>query len=138
MMETSTMNSDRGVRALWGALAVIGVLSIYSVWHTFPSTSHEEIADNSAFVRVKASDEIRVGYFIEPPYLVKESATGQLSGIFYDVIEELGKRLGVRIVWVEEASLSTLSAGLDAGRYDMIAFPLWRSAGSRRRASRRS
>lgn len=78
--------------------------------------------------RVLARGEIRVGYLIQPPYLTKSAATGEVGGIFSDVMNEAGDRLGLDIVWSEEVNLGTISAGLDAGRYDMIAFPLWRSA----------
>jgi ABC-type amino acid transport substrate-binding protein len=69
--------------------------------------------------------EIRVGYVVYPPGLIKDPNTGQLSGIFYDTLEAAGKNLGLKINWVEEAGWSTMIEGLDAGRYDMIGSPVW-------------
>jgi len=79
--------------------------------------------------RVLQSGELRVGYLLEPPYLSKDGSPDGSSGIFYDVTKTMGEHLGLKVRWVEEVSLATLATGLDTGRYDMIAFSLWRNAG---------
>jgi ABC-type amino acid transport substrate-binding protein len=84
--------------------------------------------EHAVYDRVMTSKVLRVGYLIEPPYMSKNTSSGKISGIFYDVMQEIGKRLDVKIDWVEEVNLATLSEGIDNKRYDMIAFPLWRSA----------
>jgi ABC-type amino acid transport substrate-binding protein len=80
------------------------------------------------FERVRRSNTLRVGYLVEPPYLNKQTRSGRLSGIYYDFTNEIGARLGLRVEWVEEVNLATLSEGLESGRYDLVAFPLWRNA----------
>lgn len=110
----------------------IGIILVLSVYNFIQIKKTKEFAipvsSSKAFNKVMESGEIRVGYLISPPYLSKQTSTGQLSGIFYDVTEELGKRLNLKVIWVEEVNLATLSEGLDNGRFEMIAFPLWRSA----------
>jgi ABC-type amino acid transport substrate-binding protein len=69
--------------------------------------------------------EIRAGYVVYPPSLIKDPNTGQLSGIFYDALEEMGKNLGLKINWVEEVGWGTMIEGLKAGRYDIIVTGLW-------------
>jgi len=89
-----------------------------------------EVKNNtsSVFDRVIQTNRLKVGYLVLPPYLSKKTSSGELSGIFYDVMEELGRSLNLEIEWVEEVNLATMSIGLDNNRYDLIAFPLWRSS----------
>lgn len=111
-------------------LFFILILSGWALLRTFyiTPTHSNAVLYNPVFDRVTDSNTLRVGYLILPPYLNKDTATGNLSGIFYDFSEELGKRLKLRVEWVEEVNLANLSIGLESARYDMIAFPLWRSA----------
>jgi len=69
--------------------------------------------------------EIRAGYVIYPPSLIKDPNTGQLSGIFYDALEEAGKNLNLKVNWVEEVGWGTMIEGLKSGRYDIIVTGLW-------------
>lgn len=74
---------------------------------------------------VLSKGEIRAGYVVYPPSLIKDPNTGQLSGIFYDALEGMGGNLGLKINWVEEVGWGTMIEGLKAGRYDIIVTGLW-------------
>lgn len=69
--------------------------------------------------------EIRVGYVVYPPGMIKDPNTGELSGIFHDALEEAGQNLGLEINWVEEVGWGTMIEGLNTGRYDMIGSNVW-------------
>lgn len=75
--------------------------------------------------KVLKAGEIRVGYVIYPPGMIKDPNTGKLSGIFYDALEEAGRNLNLKINWVEEVGWGTMIEGLKAGRYDMVGSPVW-------------
>lgn len=76
--------------------------------------------------RVVKAGKIRVGYLATTPQqLAKDPNTGQLSGMFYDVVEELGKKLNLKIEWTEEVGWGTMIEGLEQGRYDMVGSPVW-------------
>lgn len=112
---------------LWAislAALVLGVINFQKQERvpTAPSST-------DAYTRVVQSGEIRAGYLVYPPYLTKDTSSGKLAGIFYDVTEALGKNLGLKIKWVEEVNLANLAEGFKSNRYDMVAFPLWRNAG---------
>lgn len=79
----------------------------------------------SAFDRVMATNTLRCGYIIYPPQLSKDTNTGALSGIAYDLTERMGKDIGLKIEWVEEVGPGTMLDGLQTGRYDMVCNPLW-------------
>jgi polar amino acid transport system substrate-binding protein len=116
--------------------AILSLVSIGLAWHGNFRTadpnvvipSNEVRGVKSRIERIKADQTLRVGYIVFPPYFGKDAATGKFSGIFYDVTEKLGKNLGLKISWIEEASLATLATGFASDRYDIIAFPLWRSS----------
>ena len=79
----------------------------------------------SAYDRVIDSGVIRVGYVPYPPGLIKDPNTGNLSGIFYDALEEAGAALGLEVDWVEEVGWGTMIEGLKTRRYDVIGSPVW-------------
>jgi len=71
------------------------------------------------------NNELRVGYIIYPPLLTKDANTGELSGISYDLVEEVAKELGLTANWVEEVGWGTAIEGLDTGRYDVLGTQMW-------------
>jgi ABC-type amino acid transport substrate-binding protein len=58
-----------------------------------------------------------------PKLLERDPNTGAFSGMYYDLLEELGKQLSLKIEWAEEVGLSTAFDGLAIGRYDVMCFP---------------
>lgn len=78
--------------------------------------------------------EIRAGYIVNPPSLIKDPNTGKISGIFYDAAEQAGKNLGLKINWVEETGWGTMIEGLEAKRYDMVVGGIWPSSARSKRA----
>ena len=84
-------------------------------------------AEESAYERVMRTKTLRCGYILGvAPEMMKDANTGKLSGISYDLIEEIGKRLDLKIDWSEEVGFGTMTAGLKAGRYDAVCFTLYR------------
>lgn len=79
----------------------------------------------STYDRVISSGKIRCGYAMWKPSLYKDLATDELKGFFYEFSEELGKRLGLEIVWAEETGWGTIVEGLITKRYDMVCAGLW-------------
>jgi len=82
----------------------------------------------SVYDRVTRSGKIRCGYTIDPPGCLKDPNSGKLSGIGIDTLELVGKHLGLTVVWTEEVDWGTMIEGLETGRYDMIATPIWPNA----------
>lgn len=78
-------------------------------------------ADNeTAFDRILRTGTLRCGYTSAPPYLTIDPNTRALSGIQYDIVNEMGRRMDVKIEWAVEAGFSTAVADLQAGKYDMF------------------
>lgn len=81
------------------------------------------------FDKIIASGEIRCGYAMSPPALVKDPNTAELSGLDYDIWREIGKELDLEIVWAEEAGWGSYIAGLNSGRYDVFCNQAWPNPG---------
>jgi len=70
--------------------------------------------------QIKRTGVLRCGYSIWPPAMMKDPNTGAFSGMFYDLVEEIGKQLGVTIDWTVEVNPAHMFADLDSGRIDMV------------------
>ena len=80
----------------------------------------------SAFDRVSRTKTLRCGYILLPPEFAKDPNTGAFSGMVYDVTQEIGKRLGLKIEWTEEVNFQSAIAGLQSSRYDAVCFSYYR------------
>jgi ABC-type amino acid transport substrate-binding protein len=89
----------------------------------------------STYDRVLRTGEIRCAYAVFEPPLIKDPNTGQLSGIFYDVMEEIGRRLSLKINWVEEVGYGTVAEGFATDRYDVFCSTIWPTPERSRAAS---
>jgi ABC-type amino acid transport substrate-binding protein len=108
-----------------GGLAIFGLSKLGE--QTSPSTA--AVQPQTAFERVTSSRTLRCAYAAYDPFLII-GADGSLKGIFHDVLEEAGKRLGLKIVWAEEVGYGNINTGFMTGRYDAFCAGLW-PAGSR-------
>lgn len=73
----------------------------------------------SAYDRVLRTGTLRCGYADWPPIIfTKDMTTGELSGIAHDITEELGKRLNLKIDWVEDVSWSNIISSLQTRKSD--------------------
>ncbi len=77
------------------------------------------------YERVTSTGKLRCGYVVYSPGCLKDPNSGQLSGIGIDSLRQVGKKLGLTIEFVEEVGWGTMLEGLQTGRYDMIATPIW-------------
>lgn len=79
----------------------------------------------SVYERVIEQDKIRAAYINYPPACMKDTKTGEMSGIFVEVLEKACKNLGLELEWTEEAGWASQIAGLDVNRYDIVGSPVW-------------
>ena len=92
---------------------------------TGTTPSSEIKTSNGTLEKVVSSGVIRCGYVPYPPGFIKDPNTGEISGIFPEVLEKAAENLGLKVEWAEEVGWGTMVEGLNAGRYDMIGSPVW-------------
>lgn len=118
------MKNNTTLRTI-GLIALVLIVSFIGT-KLFSPTSSSQSGDLAQ--KVLANREIRVGYIVYPPGLIKDPNTGQLSGIFYDALNEAGKKLDVKVTWAGETTWGTMLEDVNSGKFDMIGSPVWQSA----------
>lgn len=88
-------------------------------------TRIEPAAGENLYTQVSKRGELRCGYVTYAPYLQKNLETGQLEGPIFDLIEELGRTLQIKIIWAEETDFNTMIQSLEAGRFDAMCSLAW-------------
>lgn len=82
-------------------------------------------SDQSVFDQVMNSGVLRCGYYVFPPATYRDPNTKELSGFSIDLMNEIGKRSGLKIEWSEETNFSNWIPSLQAGRFDVACTPNW-------------
>ncbi len=81
-----------------------------------PATAQKE----TAYERIIRTGTIRCGYALYEPLLGKDPNTGALHGVFYDLVNEMGKELDLKIDWATEVGYGEIEEGFQTGKYDMF------------------
>jgi ABC-type amino acid transport substrate-binding protein len=90
-----------------------------------------ETKHNSAhpvYDKVMATKTLRCGYAPWAPLFSIDANTKKMSGVFYDVAEEVAKRLSLRIEWTEEVGWGTAAESVKNGRIDAVCSGFWVSS----------
>jgi len=95
------------------------LLAILVFFTALPAFASDKQA-NGVYDRVVKTRTLRCAYTIYPPFIAKDTATGEISGLFHDLLEQMGKELGIKIVWAEEIGSDAIFSGLGTGRYDAV------------------
>lgn len=78
----------------------------------------------STYENILKTGTIRVGYVNYPPSFIV-NPDGSFSGIFYETMEEIGKNLGVKVVYAEEETWDGMIEAVKTGRVDMVCTGIW-------------
>jgi polar amino acid transport system substrate-binding protein len=68
---------------------------------------------------VRKGGVIRAAYIVWPPVVIKDEASGKISGHFIATLNEIAQESDVKIEW-QETNWDTFAAGLQANRYDIV------------------
>lgn len=79
----------------------------------------------TTFERILRTGIIRCGYAVWHPQLIKDPNSGALSGFDYEVMNLVGKTLGLKVEWVEEVGWGVAEQGLKNKRYDIACNSFW-------------
>ncbi len=91
----------------------------------FAAAPAKEVSKETTYERVMRTKEIHCGYTSWNPLFYIDPKTNEKLGIFHDMMEEAGKRLGVKIVWQEELGWGTVTESVRNGRVDMACAGYW-------------
>jgi polar amino acid transport system substrate-binding protein len=74
------------------------------------------------FFRAKRSGTLKVGYVVLAPWVLKEPGSGQLSGAYIDLINEIARQSNLKLEFTE-TTWATFAASLASGTFDISIVP---------------
>src|SRR5215467_15842245 len=77
------------------------------------------VRDDSVLAKCRKEGVLRVGYAQTGPWFYKDAKTGELNGIYKDVVDALAKELQVKVEW-KEVTFANSTVGLRRGDYDLF------------------
>lgn len=110
---------------IWSVLLAIvaGGLSGY----LFAPEINLEGRQETALERVLRTGELRCAFTTAPSFVEKDPNTGQMSGLGYDITEEVAKVLGVKVVWGPEVGPHEVFEGFKNNAFDANCTGYWRT-----------
>lgn len=124
---TTMTRTDASYRRFAMKIPKTIAMSLLAAAASVGCSQHETVARSlqPAFDRVIGSKSITIGYISYPPSLVKDPNTGSISGIFHDVLEEIGRRADLTLKFSEEVTWGTMIEAVNSQRVDLICTGLW-------------
>ncbi len=113
---------------------ILTVATALATLHFAPSSGNSP-AKETAYQRVMRTSTLRCGYVLYPKFVERNPNTNAFSGLWVDLVEELGKQLSLKIEWTEEVGTMNAFDGLKAGRYDINCIPFTETPGRARATS---
>lgn len=108
------------VSAILSAAIAVGAVESYEHF-----TAKSAAVEQPAFAHVMASHTIRCAYMAGGPALTINPNNNNKSGIAYDVFEQVGRMLGLQVVWLDEVPPARIAGALASGKYDALCMTLW-------------
>ncbi len=102
------------------------VLTVFLIFHFVDSPYLEnQEPQETVFERVLRTNTLRCGYWQWPPLTSKDPVTGEMSGIFYEYVNELGNILNLDIEWVKDTGFTDYVLDLEFERIDAQCAGVW-------------
>lgn len=79
----------------------------------------------TTYEKVVESGTIKVGYIPYAPSFIIDPNTGEYSGTFYEVLEEIGAKLDIEIDYAQELGWGTMIESVKSGQVDLIVTGIW-------------
>jgi polar amino acid transport system substrate-binding protein len=111
-------------QALFVVILCIATVFVMDTYVDLPGRSGTAIKE-STYDRVARTGTVRCGYSVWDPLFYIDPKTNEKKGIFHDMMEEVGKRLGLKIVWQEELGWGMAAEAVKTGRVDMACAGYW-------------
>src|SRR5262249_296654 len=77
------------------------------------------IREDSELGKMRGEGVINVGYGQTGPWFYKDAKTGELGGIYKDVVDMLAKEIQIKVEW-KEVTFANSTVGLRRGDYDLF------------------
>jgi ABC-type amino acid transport substrate-binding protein len=114
----------------FSGIAIASLLLVVLALHGCGGASRfgDNLIAHRAYERVLQAKTLRVAYISYPPSFIKDANSGEYSGIMYDVLMEMAKRMELKVDFVEETGWGTMLEAVNSGRVDLVCTGLWPNA----------
>lgn len=87
--------------------------------------SNASVARETAYDRVMRTGVLHCAYGLWEPSVMRDPNTGQLSGIIYDFMQEVGKSLNLKVEYDLEVPWDSAATALKSGKADAHCAGIW-------------
>lgn len=77
------------------------------------------VRDDSILAKCRKEGVLRVGYAQTGPWFYKDAKTGELGGIYKDVVDTLAREIQVKVEW-KEVTFANVTIALRRGDFDLF------------------
>jgi ABC-type amino acid transport substrate-binding protein len=77
------------------------------------------VRDDSILAKCRKEGVLRVGYAQTGPWFYKDAKTGELHGIYKDVVDQLAREIQVKVEW-KETTFANVTVALRRGDFDLF------------------
>jgi ABC-type amino acid transport substrate-binding protein len=119
-MRKFTLSFYLQVTAIAVIVFALGHMLISSRVVSEGSVSRDMAQKESAYDRVMRTKTIRCGDAVYPPSIEVDTNTGEKRGYAIDLMNEVGRRLGMKIEWAEEIGYGQIAENLNSNRFDIF------------------
>src|SRR5262249_57351358 len=77
------------------------------------------VREDSVLAKCRKEGVLRVGYAQTGPWFYKDAKTGELNGIYKDVVDTLAKEIQVKVEW-KEVTFANVTVALRRGDFDLF------------------
>ncbi|HKG85754.1 MAG TPA: transporter substrate-binding domain-containing protein [Beijerinckiaceae bacterium] len=118
---TETIKADK--RDFLKAAALVGaassVLSASTGRPALAQMLETGVRDDSVLAKIRKEGVLRVGYAQTGPWFYKDAKTGELGGIYKDLVDQLCRELQIKPEY-KEVTFANSTVGLRRGDYDLF------------------
>ena len=86
---------------------------------TLAQMLESNIREDSVLAKIRKEGVLRAGYAQTGPWFYKDAKTGELGGIYKDVVEQLAKDIQIKIEW-KEVTFANVTVALRKGDFDLF------------------
>jgi polar amino acid transport system substrate-binding protein len=86
---------------------------------TLAQMLESNIREDSVLAKIRKEGVLRAGYAQTGPWFYKDAKTGELGGIYKDVVEQLAKDMQIKVEW-KEVTFANVTVALRKGDFDLF------------------
>ena len=98
---------------------------LFAAFLVISTSAKAELVHDTAYQRIMATKVIHCGYSDWAPFIVTDPNTHQVSGIMKEVMDEIAKRMGVKVEWTASLGWGEITSAANGGKIDMFCNTVW-------------